>query len=82
MAGDALPRVVAPTLLIVGTNDPIVLDVNQQALDELRPTHKQLELVEHATHLFEEPGALDQVSRLAREWFEQYLGTRVPHGDD
>ena len=62
----------APTLLIVGERDPQVLDLNQRALDELT-AEKQLEVVPQATHLFEEPGALEQVAELARNWFARWL---------
>ena len=69
LAGDALARVTAPTLLIVGGRDSIVLDLNRQALDELT-TEKELVVVPGATHLFEEPGgALHQVAELAVRWF-------------
>ena len=72
LAGDALERVRAPTLLIVGGNDPLVLDLNRQALAHL-PGTKRLVVVPGATHLFEEPGALEQVAALARDWFVRYL---------
>jgi pimeloyl-ACP methyl ester carboxylesterase len=72
LAGQALPRVRAPTLLIVGGNDFQVIDLNRWALRQLR-CEKQLVIVPGATHLFEEPGALDEVARLAREWFELHL---------
>ena len=72
LAGDALARVRAPTLLIVGERDPLVLDLNRRALDELS-AEKELEIVPHATHLFEEPGALEQVARLARDWFARWF---------
>src|SRR5207248_5284239 len=72
LAGDALPRVRAPTLLIVGERDPQVVDLNRQALNELTG-EKQLEVVPQATHLFEEPGALEQVAELARDWFARWL---------
>ncbi len=73
LAGPSLPRVEVPTLLIVGGDDRLVLDLNQQALEHLRG-EKRLEVVPGATHLFEEPGALEQVARLAREWFGLHLG--------
>jgi dienelactone hydrolase len=73
LAGAALLRVRAPTLLIVGGADPVVLELNQQAL-ELLPTEKQLVVVPGATHLFGEPGALEEVARLAAGWFSRYLG--------
>ncbi|HEY8468267.1 MAG TPA: alpha/beta family hydrolase [Longimicrobiales bacterium] len=72
LAGDALERVVAPTLLIVGELDPAVLELNRQALARLRGP-KALEIVPGATHLFEEPGALEEVARLAAEWFGEHL---------
>jgi putative phosphoribosyl transferase len=72
LAGPALPRVRAPTLLIVGGNDVEVIELNRMVLPELR-CEKQLVIVPGAGHLFEEPGALDQVARLAREWFERHL---------
>ena len=72
LAGPALARVRAPTLLIVGGNDTQVIALNRAALAELR-CEKQLVIVPGATHLFEEPGALDVVARLAREWFERHL---------
>ena len=74
LAGAALPRVVAPTLLIVGGNDPLVIELNRAALAQLR-CEKQMVIVPGATHLFEEPGALDEVARLARAWFERHLGS-------
>ena len=72
LAGRALALVRAPTLLIVGENDVEVLELNRRALAHLR-CEKRLVVVPGATHLFEEPGALDQVARLAREWFERHL---------
>lgn len=72
LAGDALPRVTAPTLLIVGENDDVVIDLNRDAMHRLRAT-VQLEIVPGATHLFEEPGALERVSELAAEWFDRHL---------
>jgi dienelactone hydrolase len=72
LAGPALPRVRAPTLLIVGGNDVQVIELNRAALAQLR-CEKQLVIIPGATHLFEEPGALDEVARLAREWFRRHL---------
>ena len=72
LAGPVLPRVHAPTLLIVGGNDFPVVDVNRAALKQLR-CEKQMVIVPGATHLFEEPGALDEVAHHARDWFERYL---------
>ncbi len=72
LAGTALTRVKAPTLLIVGDRDLPVIRLNQEALALLR-VDKQLEIVSGATHLFEEPGALEEVARLAGQWFKRYL---------
>jgi dienelactone hydrolase len=72
LAGDALPRVQAPTLLIVGGNDDIVIELNEMARDQMRCEVK-LEIVPGATHLFEEPGALEKVAKLASDWFLLYL---------
>jgi pimeloyl-ACP methyl ester carboxylesterase len=63
----------APTLLIVGGNDPLVLDLNRKAQAELR-CENRLEVVPGAGHLFEEPGTLDRVAELARDWFLTHLG--------
>ena len=72
LAGEALPLVEAPTLLIVGGNDEPVIGMNEEALGRLR-AQKRLEIVAGATHLFEEPGALEEVARLAAGWFGLYL---------
>ncbi|HAM26323.1 MAG TPA: phosphoribosyl transferase [Microbacteriaceae bacterium] len=72
LAGDAITAVTAPTLLIVGGADPIVLDLNRRAQAELRCVNL-LDVVEGATHLFEEPGALAEVAILARDWFVTHL---------
>jgi putative phosphoribosyl transferase len=72
LAGQALPRVQAPTLLIVGGNDVPVIELNQAAFAQLR-CEKQLVIVPGATHLFQEPNALEEVARLARVWFETHL---------
>jgi len=72
LARDALRRVRAPTLLIVGELDTPVIPLNEAALAAL-PGEKRLEIVPGATHLFEEPGALEAVARLARDWFVRYL---------
>jgi dienelactone hydrolase len=72
LASGALPRVKAPCLLIVGGNDQQVLELNRQAFERLTCL-RQLVVVKGATHLFPEPGALEEVSRLAKEWFLQYL---------
>ncbi len=68
LAGPRLGEVASPTLLIVGSRDPVVLDLNREAQAALR-AECRLEVVEGATHLFEEPGAMEQVARLARDWF-------------
>ena len=73
LAGAALPQVRAATLLIVGGSDPTVLELNREALRQLRG-EKELRIVPGATHLFEEPGALEEVSRVAQEWFQRHLG--------
>ncbi len=82
LAGEALPRVHAPTLLIVGGNDPQVLELNRTAFRRLQ-CESSLRIVAGATHLFEEPGALDEVTRLATAWFYEHLGRppewRSPH---
>nr|MEA2798306.1 putative phosphoribosyl transferase [Phenylobacterium sp.] len=72
LAGPALSLVRAPTLLIAGENDPEVIELNRAALAQLR-CEKQLVIVPGATHLFEESGALENVARLARQWFERHL---------
>ncbi|RJP79709.1 MAG: alpha/beta hydrolase [Candidatus Zixiibacteriota bacterium] len=72
LAGHALFRVTASTLLIVGGHDLPVLDMNYEALEKL-PGDKQIEIIPGATHLFEESGALEEVARLARQWFLHYL---------
>ena len=73
LAGEALPKVQAPTLLIVGGDDDIVIELNEQARDRMRCEVK-LEIVPGATHLFEEPGALDRVAQLASDWFVNHIG--------
>jgi putative phosphoribosyl transferase len=72
LAGPALPRVQAPTLLIVGGEDVQVIELNRQALAQLR-VEARLVIIPGATHLFEEPGALDQVAAYARAWFERHF---------
>ena len=72
LAMEYLPRVKAPTLLIVGGDDRPVIPLNQQAYDAL-PGIKEMVIVPGATHLFEEPGALEKVARLARDWLAKYL---------
>jgi pimeloyl-ACP methyl ester carboxylesterase len=72
LAGEALPQVKCPTLLIVGGLDYPVIEMNQEALARLR-WEKELKIVPGATHLFEEPGTLEEVARLAADWFRRYL---------
>jgi dienelactone hydrolase len=72
LAGTALPKVQAPTLLIVGGRDDVVIGMNERAAHELRCPH-QIEIVPGATHLFEEPGALERVADLATAWFTTHL---------
>lgn len=77
MAGPALENVHAPVLLIVGSQDRTVLNLNKQALARLGG-EKKLEVIAGATHLFEEPGALERVAQLARHWFGHFLsGSKV-----
>lgn len=76
LAGAALPKVKAPTLLIVGGDDDPVIELNEKALNELE-CERRLEIVPGATHLFEEPGALEQVAGLASKWFSRYLSSRL-----
>jgi putative phosphoribosyl transferase len=78
LAREALASVRAPTLLIVGGNDEIVLELNREAFDRLSGL-RQLDVVPGATHLFEEPGALEEVARLARAWFVHYLAPHAGH---
>jgi dienelactone hydrolase len=72
LAGPYLPKVIAPTRLIVGGADEPVLALNEEALARLQ-CEKELTIVPGATHLFEEPGTLEEVARLARQWFERHL---------
>jgi putative phosphoribosyl transferase len=76
LAADDLPRVQAPTLLIVGGADLPVISVNRQALARLGSKEKELHIVPLATHLFEEPGTLEQVARLAADWFTRHFAGR------
>ncbi len=71
LAGNYLPQVKTPTLLIVGGDDEVVIGLNQQAISQMSCT-THLEIVPGATHLFEEPGKLHEVSDLAKKWFDQY----------
>ncbi|HKT95945.1 MAG TPA: dienelactone hydrolase family protein [Paraburkholderia sp.] len=73
LAGASLAAVAAPTLLIVGGLDETVIGLNRKAAGQLTCEHR-IEIVPGATHLFEEPGALEQVTRLAQAWFERWLG--------
>jgi pimeloyl-ACP methyl ester carboxylesterase len=72
LAGAALPHVEAPTLLIVGGDDYPVIDMNREALRQLR-CERHLEIVPGASHLFEEPGTLERVAEIARLWFQRHL---------
>ena len=74
LAGDALPKVQAPALLIVGGSDDIVIELNEQARDRMRCEVK-LEIIPGATHLFEEPGTLEKAAKLASDWFVKHIGT-------
>ena len=75
LAGEALAYVKAPTLLIVGERDEDVLRLNEKAFEQLQ-CEKSLAVVPHATHLFAEPGALEEVARLAADWFRKHLKVR------
>ncbi len=72
LAGSALPQVQSPTLLIVGGCDALVLSLNRKALEDLR-CEKELRVVPRATHLFQEPGKLEQVARISADWFRRHL---------
>jgi putative phosphoribosyl transferase len=72
LAWESLAEVAAPTLLIVGELDPVVIDLNQRAYEQLK-SEKRLNVVSHAMHLFEEPGTLEAVAILAAQWFARYL---------
>ena len=78
LAGDALLLVKAPTLLIVGGEDPDVIRLNETALAQI-PGEKRLDIIPGATHLFEESGTLEQVASLARQWFARYLLSATAH---
>jgi pimeloyl-ACP methyl ester carboxylesterase len=78
LAGDALPEVTAPTLLIVGERKTEVLHLNRQA-QALLGGESQVEVVQSATHLFEEPGALERVAKLARDWFLRHFRAASSH---
>lgn len=74
LAGETLRGVHAPTLLIAGEHDPKVIDLNRSAAKQLQ-AHNELAIVPGATHLFEEPGALERVAQLTRDWFLRYLAS-------
>lgn len=79
LAGKELGQVNAPTLLIVGENDKTVIDLNRKALKSLKHVNnKKIIIIPGASHLFEEPGALEKVSRAATDWFLIYLGNTMP----
>jgi len=73
LAGEALYSIRTPTLLIVGGDDKLVIELNRQALAKLCLPEKELVIIPGATHLFEEPGTLEEVARVAAEWFTRYL---------
>jgi putative phosphoribosyl transferase len=73
LAPAALSYLKAPTLFIVGENDHVVMDLNRKAMNKVSIPEKDLKIIPGATHLFEEPGALEKVSQLADEWFQTYL---------
>jgi len=73
LAGPALRQVRAPTLLLVGGDDEVVIELNESALNELGAAVKKMVIVPGASHLFEEPGKLEEVARLAGQWFTRYL---------
>ena len=79
LAGDALESVRAPTLLIVGGEDRVVIQLNQEAYSRLR-REKALRIVPGASHLFEEPGALEIVAKMATEWFSEHFAVGHPPG--
>jgi putative phosphoribosyl transferase len=78
LAGDALPRVKAPTLLIVGERDDVVIELNKEARARMRAP-VELVIVPRATHLFEEPGTLEEVARQARDFLLHHLGAEMSH---
>lgn len=75
LAEKALPQVHSPTLLLVGGNDEVVLQLNRQAYERLQ-SFKQLVVIPGATHLFEEPGTLEEVARLAAQWFQRFFSQK------
>jgi len=76
LAGDALGSVIAPTLLLVGGEDDAVIPLNQDALQQIACSDKKLIIVPGATHLFEEPGTLEEVARLAADWFSSHFALK------
>lgn len=78
LATSALPKITAPTLLIVGERDDHVIDLNREAADLMKAPH-EITIVPNATHLFEEPGALDEVAHLACRWFDHHLAPHALH---
>lgn len=76
LAGAALERLRAPTLLVVGARDREVIELNRQAASQIGAAEHQLVIVPDATHLFEEPGTLEEVAFLAADWFERHLGSQ------
>src|SRR4029077_6690015 len=78
LAGNALPKVRPPTLLIVGSEDHVVIDLNEKARAQMR-CEVEIDIIPGATHLFEEPGAVEQVAKLATGWFVRHLsGKNTP----
>lgn len=77
LASSALPHVIAPTLMIVGGNDESVVELNQRATERMRCMH-ELQIVQGASHLFQEPGKIEEVAELAAGWFATYLRTEQP----
>lgn len=73
LSGDNLPKVTAPTLLIVGGRDDVVIELNRAAYARMK-AERELVIVPGATHLFEEPGTLEEAARLATEWFRKWIG--------
>lgn len=76
LAGDALGSVIAPTLLLVGGDDDPVIGLNEDALRQLRCSNKKMIIIPGATHLFEEPGTLEEVATLAADWFSSHFATK------
>lgn len=72
MAGEHLPRLKSPVLFIVGGNDPVIMEMNSDSIRSV-PCESDIEVVEGASHLFEEPGALDRVAEAAIRWYNIYL---------